>query len=865
MQAGVGLSDIGKFDLSVCTMISKDILERAQENPELLVRYMASKRFTNFARYMNPQLDMTNFHKNYYEVLNRFAHGEIRKLIVSVPPQSGKALQIDTPVLTSTGWKRHGELEVGDYVFGEDGKPKMVQWVSGNYLWHTMNVDFADGFSLVAAHEHEWELWCDRDSRGRNKNKPLRSKERLETQDIFSKRHRRHPYIMANAVIQMPKRELPIDPYVLGLWLGDGYSRIGYICSGKEDVENLFQYGKVRKAEKGHRSDYYICHIEGLSKSLRLAGLIDNKHIPIEYLLSSEEQRRELLCGLMDTDGYADKLGNCEFTQMEGQLADDVYVLLRSLGYKPCKHTYNAMLNGKMVGKKVRIGFSVNKGDKIFHLQRKQSRVDNKVKADRDDKFKFFVTNTSGNCLEQVNCIQVEGGMYLAGFELVPTHNSQGSSRFLPAFLLGLNPDLKIVIGSYNADQAKSFNRDVQRIVNSEAYRAVFPDTFFNNGKLRMDNVYLCNSEVSEPVGHSGFVRAVGRNGALTGKSVDILILDDVYKDYNEANSPIIREQAFKWYSSVCRTRLHNDSQELIVFTRWHEDDLIGRIEAAGEPIIELASFEQLRDIPFGSWVHINFPALKVGAPTEIDPREEGEALWEAKHSKKKLLATKALDPNMFECLYQGNPSSAESRLYGEFKTYVDRAEYGTLIRKGCCVDVADKGTDCLCSITYDVVRSPNTAYNEEKKRFEPILFLLVTDIILTEEGTDVTYVTVPRQINMQGSQVVWVESNNGGEQFAKTIAKKVKASVKSFFNSSNKETRIITNASAVMQSVVFPYGWDTTYPKAYAHLSKFLRNFRSNLHDDLEDALTQAVEREILSGNTKPYSQMRRGIRRNN
>ena len=74
------------------------------------------------------------------------------------------------------------------------------------------------------------------------------------------------------------------------------------------------------------------------------------------------------------------------------------------------------------------------------------------------------------------------------------TGKSQGSSRFLPAFLLGLNPELKIVIGSYNADQAKSFNRDVQRIVNSEAYKATFPDTYFNNGKLRMDNVYLCNS-----------------------------------------------------------------------------------------------------------------------------------------------------------------------------------------------------------------------------------------------------------------------------------------------------------------------------------------------------------------------------------
>ena len=128
---------------------------------------------------------------------------------------------------------------------------------------------------------------------------------------------------------------------------------------------------------------------------------------------------------------------------------------------------------------------------------------------------------------------------------------SEGSSRVLPSFILGLDPDRKIVIGSYSTDQAKTFNRDVQRIVNSEAYKAVFPDTFFNNGKVRMDNVYQCNSEISEPVGHSGFVRAVGRNGSLTGKTVDVAILDDVYKDFNEANSKLIREQAWKWYTTV--------------------------------------------------------------------------------------------------------------------------------------------------------------------------------------------------------------------------------------------------------------------------------------------------------------------------
>ena len=442
---------------------------------------------------------------------------------------------------------------------------------------------------------------------------------------------------------------------------------------------------------------------------------------------------------------------------------------------------------------------------------------------------------------------------------------SQGSSRFLPAFLLGLNPDLKIIIGSYSTDQAKTFNRDVQRIINSEAYKAVFPDTFLNNGKQRMDNVYQCNSEISEPVGHSGFVRAVGRNGSLTGKSVDISILDDVYKDFNEANSNLIREQAWKWYTTVVRTRLHNNSQELIVFTRWHEDDLIGRLEKSGEKIIELVSLSQLDDVPKDAWLQINFPAIKVGAPTEVDPREEGEALWPERHSLEDLLAAKALDPVQFECLYQGNPSSAEGRLYGEFKTYVDPSDYGMLIRKGTMVDVADKGTDDLVAISYEIRKSPNTIYNESTHKFEPILFLLPTDVVMTDEGTEVTQVSVPRMVNTQGSQRVWVESNNGGEQFANTIKKRMRAEVVAFFNHSNKETRIVTNASNVMQSVIMPIDWATRWPKFYEKLTHFLRTFRANSTDDSPDCLTQAVEKEILSGNVKPYGQMHRGIRRRN
>lgn len=442
---------------------------------------------------------------------------------------------------------------------------------------------------------------------------------------------------------------------------------------------------------------------------------------------------------------------------------------------------------------------------------------------------------------------------------------SEASSRLLPSFLLGMNPDLKIAICSYNADQAKSFNADVQRIVNGEAYKAVFPSTYFNNKGARLDNVYKCNSEVSEPVGHRGFVRAVGRNGALTGKSIDVAILDDIYKDFNEANSALIREQAFKWFSTVVRTRLHNNSQEIIVFTRWHEDDIIGRLEKSGEKIVIPKSWADIENVPEDAWVMVNFPALKVGRPTELDPRQEGEVVWPEKHSKEQLLQARSLDPVQFECLYQGDPCSEESMLYGTFKTYTDKSEYGTFVRRGTCVDVADKGTDYLCGISYDIYRSPNTIYNEKSHRFEPILYALVTDVLYTQDGTEVTSISLPMMINGNGSQKVWIEANNGGEQFAKGVEKRVRAMVQTFFTRANKESRIISNASGVMQSIVFPIDWMTRYPVFAKDVTHFLRNFNGNAHDDAPDVLSQVYQREIADGNCKPYSAVRRGIRRNN
>lgn len=448
--------------------------------------------------------------------------------------------------------------------------------------------------------------------------------------------------------------------------------------------------------------------------------------------------------------------------------------------------------------------------------------------------------------------------------QMPPQHGkSEASSRFLPAYILGRNPDARVCICSYAATIARDFNRDVQRIIDTNEYREIFADTKISGSNAHTEgNNYQRNSDVFEIVGRKGSLRAVGRGGALTSKTVDICILDDVYKDYAEGNSPVIREAAWKWYTSVVRARLHNDSQEIIVFTRWNEDDIIGRIEKSDEKIIDAKQWSDLDDVPDKAWVRINFEAIKESEPTELDTRERGQALWEQMHSKEKLEAQRALDAVQFNCLYQGNPSSAEGRLYHAFKTYTDKSEYGTYIRSGCYVDVADEGSDLLFAATYDVYKSQSQIYDEKRKKFVPLIYALITDMIVTDESTDVTTITVPDMINRNNVQRAWIESNNGGSQFEKTIRAKVRAQTMPFYQGANKESRIVTASAMVNAHIVFPFGWETRYPQAFSHISSFLRDFKSNKHDDPEDGITGIYEKEIADGNIHPYGNEKRGVR---
>ncbi len=409
-----------------------------------------------------------------------------------------------------------------------------------------------------------------------------------------------------------------------------------------------------------------------------------------------------------------------------------------------------------------------------------------------------------------------------------PQHGkSVGSTTLLPAYMLGLDPDMRIAIASYSGTLASKFNRRVQRILESSEYGSIFPATTIKQGAKPAN--YIRTSDEVEIVGRRGELLSVGREGSLTGNRVDCFILDDLYKDAMEAASPVIRANCWEWYTSVVRTRMHNSSRELIVFTRWHEDDLIGSL-LRRERWRELHRWGDIDDAG-DEWLYLNLEALKASPPTEIDPRAEGAALWPEQQSAELLAEKRRLDPVRFEAMYQGRPSSRHGLLWGDSFVEYD-ALPRDIVRRGNYTDTADTGDDYLCSLCYAVDT-------------DGLIYL--TDAVYSREPMEVTEAAVAEMLRRNDTRTAMIESNNGGRGFARSVQRSAPLTrVEWFHQSGNKEARILSNSATVLHTVRVPHDWHLRWPELYGHLTTYRRLFRSNRWHDAADALTGVVEREI-------------------
>lgn len=408
---------------------------------------------------------------------------------------------------------------------------------------------------------------------------------------------------------------------------------------------------------------------------------------------------------------------------------------------------------------------------------------------------------------------------------LPPQHGkSEGSTRRLPAFLLGRDPDLRVAVVSYNAPKARKFNREIQRIIDTPEYHEIFPETTLGGSNGASSSSWSRSVDEFEIVGHRGSCKTVGVGGPLTGEPVDVLIMDDLYKDAKSAWSSTVRDSVSDWYDTVAETRLHNDSQQLIVFTRWHEEDLAGAL------INQQGIFDAITN-PNG-WVIVTYPAIKVGKPTEYDPREEGEALWPERHSLEKLQEIRSRNPHVFESLYQQDPKPQQGLLYEQgFRTYTVMPPTRRHIRKN-YTDTADEGKDYLCSIDY----------------IETELGNYVIDVLYTQKPMEFTEVAQAKMMTKDQIQYCNIESNNGGRGFARNVERNMrlagnaKTHVHWFHQTNNKAVRIFTHSGEVQNLTFFPEGWRNLWPEFHHAITNYMRT-GTNEHDDAPDALTGTIE----------------------
>jgi hypothetical protein len=374
---------------------------------------------------------MEEQYKKLEQKVRLVASGEsefVKSLLITGMPSAGKALALDTKLPTPNGWTTMGDVQVGDELFDENGEICRVTFVTPVQLDRTCYlVTFSDGSTVVADADHRWQVTRLAARQGNGKPEILTTAEMAPKLRCGTKWNFR---IKNSKPLQTTNKTYSVHPYVLGAWLGDGTASAPTITVGeldrKEMVEQLSLHEKVMCRETSRKGVHLLRFsplMTGDTKvgndfknRLRKLGLLNNKHIPVEYLRGSVEQRLALVQGLMDTDGTVDRKGRCEFCMSDETLATGVLELLRSLGIK-------AQIKRGSTVKKDRFRISFTTTLNVFKLSRKVERLANGV--NKSSGYRSIVSCEIVPSVP-VKCITVDSPshLFLCTENLIPTHNT---------------------------------------------------------------------------------------------------------------------------------------------------------------------------------------------------------------------------------------------------------------------------------------------------------------------------------------------------------------------------------------------------------------------------------------------------------
>ncbi|MFI2361602.1 replicative DNA helicase [Promicromonospora sp. NPDC019610] len=488
-----------------------DVVNNAQAEVYAVTERRASEDYLPLAEIIGPTFDeidaaqgrgegLTGVPTGYsdFDRLTNGLHGG-QMIVVAARPAVGKALALDTPLPTPSGWTTMGKVAVGDLVLTADGTPTRVVAATEVMLGRPCyEVEFDDGTVIVADAQHQWVTSTRAQRRkvqvGTAPESSVHTTEEiLATLRTVTADKRANHSVSTTRPLVLPSATLPIHPYALGVWLGDGTSRRAEFTSADPEIammiEGLGYVAQPRGTARGAARTYSMllpepetqtreCIVCGTSfepkmasllacsKScaarsrgmarppqptcpdcgkpgwgfrrcqechntngtmggrLRSLDLLQNKHIPTSYLRASEDQRRALLAGLLDSDGTVNHGGSIQIAVTNKRLALDTRELILSLGYRT--GWSEKRVNGRTEASSTAYTITFTTEDDVFALERKRLTHKARRRSGTAKLTSRFVVDVRPIETVPVRCIQVEDAshLYLASRSMVPTHNS---------------------------------------------------------------------------------------------------------------------------------------------------------------------------------------------------------------------------------------------------------------------------------------------------------------------------------------------------------------------------------------------------------------------------------------------------------
>lgn len=398
-----------------------------------------------------------------------------------------------------------------------------------------------------------------------------------------------------------------------------------------------------------------------------------------------------------------------------------------------------------------------------------------------------------------------------------PRHGKSFTATHLAQWIFGINPSEKIMTGSYNETLSTVFSKQVRNSIQEVkadkskiVYSDIFPETRIKEGDAAM-NLWSLEGQYNNYL-------ATSPTGTATGFGASLIIIDDLIKSAEEAFNATTLDKHWDWFRNTMLSRLEKGGKIIIIMTRWHSNDLAGRA---------------LRELPALSFKlrHINMKAVQ----------DDGSMLCDDILSKKEYeQRTKAMSPEIAAANYQQEPIDIKGRLYSSFKTYDELPE--NTIGRSSYTDTADTGSDYLATFIFDETKD-REAY--------------IVDVIYTKDPMEVTEPLLAKKLFEHQVNYARIESNNGGRGFARSVERILKETYQSnrtkidwFHQSKNKEARILSNATWVMDHIYFPANWRYKWPELHEALTTYQKEGK-NKHDDAPDALTGVAEYMQNKGTT--------------